>query len=292
MLHGKFYQEQLNGIFIYKAYLYYYSVFREELCLISEAVCARFPEAKSTAVGGFVFLRLFGPAILTPENAGFAKHALPKSPNARKILLQATRVMQNLANNVLFGSKETHMIVLNDFLTSNIYKVTHFLRSISTLPPENTNGITGTVRMDQSGYVRLHKYLSDNLERMSRDLTGRRVLKGSASDTQSLLGWKKTLDKLSNLLAQLGRPSEIPNSELTYARNYAIANSNHYYSEFMRRNGYRDLSVISSQNIFYLGGTSKGGRPVFYIICRTIDADEMDFELLVYYMLRVSFMME
>ena len=272
--------------------MYYYSVFREELCLISEAVCARFPEAKSTAVGGFVFLRLFGPAILTPENAGFAKHALPKSPNARKILLQATRVMQNLANNVLFGSKETHMIVLNDFLTSNIYRVTHFLRSISTLPPENTNEITGTIRMDQSGYVRLHKYLFDNLERMSRDLTGRRMLKGSASDTQSLLGWKKTLDKLSTLLAQLGRPSELPNSELTYARNYAIANSNHYYSEFMRRNGYRDLSVISSQNIFYLGGTSKGGRPVFYIICRTIDADEMDFELLVYYMLRVSFMIK
>lgn len=265
-----------------------HSVFREELSLISEAVSARFPEAKSTAVGGFVFLRLFGPAILTPENAGFAKHALPKSPNARKILLQATRVMQNLANNVLFGSKETHMIVLNDFLTSNIYKVTHFLRSISTLPPESTNNIQGTVRVDQSGYVRLHKYLSDNLERMSRDLTGRRVLRGSGSDTQSLLGWKKTLDRLSNLLAQLGRPSDIPNSELTYARNYAVANSNHYYSEFMRRNGYRDLSVISSQNIFYLGGTSKGGRPVFYIICRSIDADEMDFELLVYYMLRVS----
>ncbi|KAL7332161.1 hypothetical protein PS15p_204242 [Mucor circinelloides] len=262
-------------------------VFREELSLISEAVSARFPEAKSTAVGGFVFLRLFGPAILTPENAGFAKHALPKSPNARKILLQATRVMQNLANNVLFGSKETHMIVLNDFLTSNIYKVTHFLRSISTLPPESTNNIQGTVRVDQSGYVRLHKYLSDNLERMSRDLTGRRVLRGSGSDTQSLLGWKKTLDRLSNLLAQLGRPSDIPNSELTYARNYAVANSNHYYSEFMRRNGYRDLSVIGAQNIFYLGGTSRGGRPVFYIICRTIDADEMDFELLVYYMLRV-----
>ncbi|KAI8053543.1 hypothetical protein BDF21DRAFT_441145 [Thamnidium elegans] len=261
-------------------------IFREELSLISEAVSNRFPEAKSTAVGGFVFLRLFGPAILTPEHAGFAKNALPKSPNARKILLQATRVMQNLANNVLFGSKETHMIVLNDFLTSNIYKVTNFLRSISTLPPTAADDPIGTVRVDQTGYVKLHKYLSDNLERMSRDLTGRRIVKG-AHETQSLLGRKKTLDRLSTLLAQLGRPSEIPNSELTYARNYAITNSNHYYSEFMRRNGYRDLSVISAQNLFYLGSTSKGGRPVFYMISRSIDADAMDFELLVYYMLRV-----
>jgi hypothetical protein len=239
-------------------------------------------------VGGFVFLRLFGPAILSPENAGFAKHALPKCPNARKILLQATRIMQNLANNVLFGSKETHMIVLNDFLTSNIYKVTNFLRQISTLPLDDTISYHGAVRVDQSGYVRLHKYLSDNLERMSRDLTGRKVTKSSASDTQSLLGWKKTLDRLSTLLAQLGRPSDIPNSELSYARNYAVANSNHHYSEFMRRNGYRDLSGISAQNVFYLGGISKGGRPVFYVLCRHLDSDEMDFELLVYYMLRVS----
>ncbi|CEP19674.1 hypothetical protein [Parasitella parasitica] len=261
--------------------------FRQELSLISEAVGARFPEAKSTAVGGFVFLRLFGPAILTPENAGFSKHALPKSPNVRKILLQATRVMQNLANNVLFGSKETHMIVLNDFLTSNIYRVTFFLRSISTLQPDGTKGTGGAVYMDQSGYIRLHKYLSDNLERMSRQLTGRRVSKASVSDTQSLLGWKKTLDKLSNLLAQLGRPSEIPNTELMYARNYAITNSNHYYSEFMRRNAYRDLSTISAQNVFYLGGPSKGGRPVFYFVSRVVDTDEMDFELLIYYMLRV-----
>lgn len=256
--------------------------------MISEAVSARFPEATSTAVGGFVFLRLFGPAILSPENANFAKHALPKSPNARKILLQATRIMQNLANNVLFGSKETHMIVLNDFLTSNIYKVTSFLRTISTLPAENVNSLTGTVRMDQTGYLRLHKYLSDNLERMSRDLTGRKSTKGSFTDTQSLLVWKKTLDRLSTLLAQLGRPSDIPNSELSFARNYAIANSNHYYSEFMRRNGHRNLNDISTKNMFYIGGKSKGGRPVFYLLCRGIDPDEFDFELLVYYMLRVS----
>lgn len=261
------------------------------MSLISEAVSSRFPEAKSTAVGGFVFLRLFGPAILTPENAGFAKHALPKSPNARKILLQATRIMQNLANNVLFGAKETHMIVLNDFLTTNIYRVTNFLRQISTLPAEEASNLNGgSVGMDQCGYVRLHKYLSDNLERMSRDLTGRKNAKNFVPDTQSLLGLKKTLDRLSTLLAQLGRPSDIPNSELGFVRNYAIANSNHYYSEFMRRNGYRDLSAISGQNVFYLGGTSKGGRPVFYIICSCIDSDEMDFELLVYYMLRVSLM--
>ncbi|KAI8076544.1 uncharacterized protein B0P05DRAFT_546306 [Gilbertella persicaria] len=260
-------------------------VFREELSLISEAVNSRFPEAKSTAVGGFVFLRLFGPAILTPEQAGFAKQALPKNTNVRKILLQATRIMQNLANNILFGSKETHMIVLNDFLTSNIYKVTSFLRAISTVPAGMEDASSATLRMDQSGYVRLHKYLSDNMERMTRDLTSRRLLKGSSD--QSLLGWKRTLDRLSNLLAQLGTPSEISGSSVSYARNYTVANSNHIYSEFMRRNGHRDVTPINGANMFYKGGNSKGGRPVFYMVCRHLDVDETDFELLTYYMLRV-----
>lgn len=180
------------------------------------------------------------------------------------------------------------MIALNDFLTSNIYKVTSFLRAISTVPDDHVKELTGSVRMDQTGYVRLHKYLSDNLERMSRELTGRKISRGPASETQSLLVWKKTLDRLSTLLAQLGSPTDIPSSELGFSRNYSVANSNHYYSEFMRRNGHRDLTAISAKNIFYLGGKSKGGRPVFYMIGRTIDAEEMDFELLVYYMLRVS----
>lgn len=41
------------------------------------------------------------------------------------------KVIQNLANNVLFGAKEPYMFALNDFLTQNIYKVTTFLREIS-----------------------------------------------------------------------------------------------------------------------------------------------------------------
>ncbi|KAI8974377.1 hypothetical protein BDB01DRAFT_807208 [Pilobolus umbonatus] len=257
-------------------------VFREELHLIREAVDARFPEAKSTAVGGFVFLRLFGPAILTPENAGFSKQTIPR-PNTRKLILQATRVMQNLANNVLFGSKETHMILLNDFLTMNIYRVTNFLRNISTVPEETPKEEVGTVSMDQSSYVSLHKYLSDNLERMSRDLTGR---KGKEQGTEAVMVRKRTLEKLSTLLAQLGRPSEMSQSEFSY-KSYSSVFGSQYYSDFMRRNSHRDFSHISSKNLFYMGGNSKEGRPIFYLVCRYMDTEDIDFELMTYYMLRV-----
>ncbi|KAI8328834.1 hypothetical protein BC941DRAFT_216115 [Chlamydoabsidia padenii] len=260
--------------------------FREELYMIVEAVRARFPEAKYTAVGGVVILRLFGPAIVSPEHAGFVKSAVPKTNNVRKLLLQATRVIQNLASNILFGSKETHMIVLNDFLTNNIYRVTSFLRDIATLPPSTTTSAsaptTAAVRLDQNGYVRLHRYLFDNIDRMSRDLTNRRV-----GSTQSLLDLKRTMDRLSNLLAQLGRPSEVSDLGVTHSRGWVATHHNQQYNDFMKRNEHRDMSSISSSHFFYLGGTSKAGLPVFYLISRNIDNESMDFELVTCHMLKV-----
>ncbi|KAI9027661.1 hypothetical protein CLU79DRAFT_697324 [Phycomyces nitens] len=262
-------------------------IFRKELSLIVDAVGARFSEAKYSAVGGFVILRLFGPAIVAPENTMFSKLTTSRTGNVRKLLLQATRIIQNLANNVFFGAKETHMIVLNDFLTSNIYKVAGFLREISTVPSQENMPIpTPVIQLDHKTYHRVHRYISDNFERMGRDLSERKVKE--ISDTQKLLEWKRTLDKLSSLLAQLGRPPEISQKDLaTLSVNYSNANNNHYYCEFINRNRYRDVTAISSLNIFYQGGVSRSGRPVFYMILNKAKGENFDFELLTYYALCV-----
>lgn len=100
---------------------------------ISGAVMKRFPEAKFTAVGAFVFLRFFCPAIVAPDAEGL----IPSAPSKemRRGLLLIAKVVQNLANNVLFGAKEPYMYPLNDFLTQNIYRVTTFLREISVSKP-------------------------------------------------------------------------------------------------------------------------------------------------------------
>ncbi len=96
---------------------------------ISESVMERFPDAKYTAVGAFIFLRFFCPAIVAPEVEGLV--SAPPSKDMRRGLLLIAKVIQNLANNVLFGAKEPYMFPLIDFLTDNIYKVTTFLREIS-----------------------------------------------------------------------------------------------------------------------------------------------------------------
>ena len=103
--------------------------FRKICSIISDAVMPRFPEAKYTAVGAFIFLRFFCPAIVAPEVEGLV--ATAPSKEMRRGLLLIAKVIQNLANNVLFGAKEPYMYPLNDFLTQNIYRVTTFLREIS-----------------------------------------------------------------------------------------------------------------------------------------------------------------
>jgi neurofibromin 1 len=103
--------------------------FKKICSIISEAVLERFPEAKYTAVGAFIFLRFFCPAIVAPEVEGLVN--TPPSKEMRRGLLLIAKVVQNLANNVLFGAKEPYMFPLNEFLTENIYDVTTFLRQIS-----------------------------------------------------------------------------------------------------------------------------------------------------------------
>lgn len=92
----------------------------------------RFPNAKYTAVGAFVFLRFFCPAIVAPESEGLVSSAPTKE--MRRGLLLIAKVIQNLANNVLFGTKEPYMFPLNPFLVQNIHLVMEFLRDISVSP--------------------------------------------------------------------------------------------------------------------------------------------------------------
>lgn len=89
----------------------------------------RFPNAKYTAVGAFIFLRFFCPAIVAPEVEGLVP--TPPSKEMRRGLLLIAKIIQNLANNVLFGTKEPYMFPLNLFLVQNIHVVMGFLREIS-----------------------------------------------------------------------------------------------------------------------------------------------------------------
>ncbi|ORY04201.1 hypothetical protein K493DRAFT_311429 [Basidiobolus meristosporus CBS 931.73] len=274
--------------------------FREICHFLSTIVGERFPEAKSAAVGGFIFLRFFCPAIVAPETHNLV--ASFDNKEIRRGLLLITKVIQNLANNVLFGTKESFMITLNDFLTSNIHKVSNFLLDISVAPSDSDTEsiITTNSRLEDTDLSRLHRHVFDNLERIGRDLSTRKqskpfliapntglVANGSVnSDLEKPQSTsKKAHEKLSTVLAQLGPPPDVPRVERS-SFDSKIGASNEMFREFMQRNGYRNTEPIKSKRLFYEGGLSKERRPVLYLILRRVIADAIDMELLILHILQ------
>ena len=108
------------------------SMFRALCHHLWETTADRFPESRHSVIGSFIFLRFFCPAIVAPDNIDL--DVSPDTREVRRALLLITKVIQNLANNVIFGNKEPHMKVLNGFLAENIRQVSKFLSEMATKP--------------------------------------------------------------------------------------------------------------------------------------------------------------
>ncbi|TPX68256.1 hypothetical protein SpCBS45565_g03309 [Spizellomyces sp. 'palustris'] len=145
---------------------------REACAIVWRLVGSRFPDARVTAVGGFLFLRFFCPAIVSPETHGIVE-ASELRRELRRGLVLITKVVQNLANNVLFGVKEAFMSGVNDVLRENVTRVHGFLRDVSNPQLQAPVAPDGPRSTTESGVsdldmLRLHRHLALNLDRIER----------------------------------------------------------------------------------------------------------------------------
>jgi neurofibromin 1 len=224
-----------------------------ELGQISAAVMPRFPEAKYTAVGAFIFLRFFCPAIVAPEAEGLVTTA--PSKEMRRGLLLIAKIIQNLANNVLFGAKEPYMFPLNTFLTQNIYKVTTFLREISVPPQSPESPATGE-SFDFGSCVALHRFLYDHWDHVRQRLVLQERKDYVRSPGESVRGRSPVLEPLRDLITDLGPPP----LAVTWNRPQISANSPPAYSrfqDFMLRHAFRSTESFRTARAVYDGGESK-----------------------------------
>ncbi|KAL1917866.1 uncharacterized protein VTP21DRAFT_3700 [Calcarisporiella thermophila] len=267
-------------------------VFRELCFHLSTAVGRRFPEAKYTAVGGFIFLRFFCPAIVAPEVEELVRPAVSKE--FRRGLTLITKVIQNLANNVLFGAKEPYMTVLNDFLTSNIYRVTTFLRDISANSPSDMIESQDVNALEEADYLRLQFFLQDNMNSISSYIlreshrSCNSTLTSCEPSDKSLVAEKKNTEKvcemLSRVLRELG-PSKRPPTSMPNEP-FAFSTKNYLYHDFMQRNSHRSTLELEKSNALYYGGLSKERYPILVYVIRRINNESIDFELLLYFILK------
>ncbi|KAF9320931.1 hypothetical protein BG003_004213 [Podila horticola] len=84
--------------------------------------------ARYTGVSGFVFLRLICPAILGPK----LFHIVREHPEPRphRTLTLIAKSLQGLANLVLFGTKESWMVPMNEFIEENTQSLKDFIDQI------------------------------------------------------------------------------------------------------------------------------------------------------------------
>ncbi|KAJ6229344.1 ras gtpase-activating protein [Anaeramoeba flamelloides] len=104
--------------------------FRFILSFVKEQVGAKFPDRVMQSLGGMVILRYYTPSITASDEYGVLTEE-PSDTLLRTLVLVA-KVLQNLANNTLFGVKEEYMSTLNEFINDNQEKMNQYLDDIST----------------------------------------------------------------------------------------------------------------------------------------------------------------
>ncbi|KAM0413561.1 hypothetical protein ACHAPD_008663 [Fusarium lateritium] len=258
--------------------------FRKICYIISNAVMPRFPDAKYTAVGAFIFLRFFCPAIVAPEVEGLV--STTPSKEMRRGLLLIAKVIQNLANNVLFGAKEPYMFPLNDFLTQNIYHVTTFLREIS-VPPQQLEAHGTIESFDFGSCVALHRFLYDHWDHVRQTLISRERKDYGRTSGDIVRGRSPALEPLRNLIANLGPPP----LAVSWNRPQVSSNSPPLYSRFqnfMLRNAFRSTESFLTARAVYDGGESKDGLSIICVILRHIETESIDYDTLLYCYLKIA----
>eukprot|EP01132_Coremiostelium_polycephalum_P004510 gene4510-5624_t len=145
--------------------------FREMANHLQKEVVKVFPESQHTSVGGFIFLRFFCPCILSPDTNGVTDSA-SLTMEARRALILVSKVLQNVANCILFGAKEPYMKDMNPFLESNMESCKNFLDNIAKLPASTDYTPLASISEVKSKELpSIHKLLIKNLEKIFKTLT-------------------------------------------------------------------------------------------------------------------------
>jgi len=90
----------------------------------------KFENTGTLSLAGFIFLRFICPAIISPTGSNIVE-GTEISVDAQRHLILIAKIIQNIANGVLFGQKEPFMLTFNNFVESNIEKVKIFLHELA-----------------------------------------------------------------------------------------------------------------------------------------------------------------
>ena len=140
--------------------------------VLASTVSKVMPEARNTAIGGFLMLRFLCPALASPENAGLVS---PPADRKRGLIL-LSKVVINLSNGVELGKKEAFMAPLDPLLDGARGKLQTFYDAIAETFVEDLDaGVTVPARLElaEEAMQVFHMYLEEKhvLEELDETIT-------------------------------------------------------------------------------------------------------------------------
>ncbi|KAL7715897.1 Ras GTPase-activating protein [Entamoeba marina] len=186
-------------------------------------------ELPSIIVGGFLFLRIFCPAIASPENFGLVGIETKVSPFARRKLILITKVLQNTANQVT-KAKEDAVSKTLQFSKDNMNILKEYNRYISTQTVVLTYSDKDTAKYIAIEQLKMSKLFS--FKTIQKNDKAKRILQ----DVYDLIGTPPFL------VTKKTKKSDREQSDLELVR------------------------MLDSEKIAYRGDSLANGNLVYYVV--------------------------
>lgn len=235
---------------------------------IYNCVNRRFEGSALIAVGSFLFLRFFCPAIISSET--YFDLAI-NDPRAKRTLMQLVKVVQNVANGSLNLVKWPGLVCENGELETISKNIFEFLKEIScTDTKEYPFKITDKKPVAELRY--LHKFLYSYYTNIKIHY----ILKDPFVNSANLKERIEDLRLLDRTLKELGQPRALLQLQNSLLVKNFDSTSNTLYNEFMAKLAVVYADRVPSTNVVH-SSIFDDGVPVVVINLLNLKYSDVDF---------------
>lgn len=266
---------------------------------IYKCVKQKFEDAALIAVGSFIFLRFFCPAIISPSTF----FSIPNiEPKVKRSLMQLVKVIQNMANGSLgllkwpgLANESERLNELNERIFDFLEKVfrTDFYGGSSEPSKEGSKECESTEYPFHSLSTKpiaelryLHKYLYTYFVNIKLQY----ILTDPLVNLSNLHERIENFRKLDSLLNELGQPKALISLQISNSfRNFDPNNTVNYgpYNDFMSKMSMRNLEIPVDAPVVH-NAIFNDGTPAVIINFYHVEQVQYDAEVLVFRLLELS----
>lgn len=250
---------------------------------IYESIESKFGDAVLIAVGSFIFLRFFCPAIVSPESS-FDMPAL--TPKVKRSLIQIVKVIQYMANGSLANLKWAKLAPKMEIMEEMNRKIFDFLRRIALQSTYETYPFLSLTRKPCSSLRYLHKFFYTYFpEIRARYFYASKI--GNAPDLRKkIVTWKK----VDYVFLQFGAPKF--SISLQGSKSFKVADPSNVvgtsqFLEFMAKISAKNIEMSLDTPVVHTS-VFHDGTPVVVANFRHIREIGYDINTFVYMLLDVA----